>query len=657
MSSSSSIPASSTVILCNIPAASTTVTTAITASPTSPKLMDAKGSTEDSLIPTNATADVVSSKIPVDTTTSSQLSSNNPQEVDNKITYSQGAATPSLPQQNGILLLQKSLQNLELCGKDPVYNRDLSDEAPSNATSGCATDEDGNPRNSERQRSLISPPAAGDFDCPNGSIRFLPRNGNGLSQNNPATPATLQEPSPIIVVSSQSQPAEPFANQLQPVLANVIDEPDQRLLDALETPRDRLFVIKLEQDIVNFIRENNCEIFDLPPINAYHRLLTHKMAEYYRLTHVADATGSSVRLYRGQFARIPPVRLCERQVASSSRHSPSNSTVPAVKIMKRTRSERGTDTPPDQSNSTPKKPSSESSSGDGSSKVTTREEREAAYLEARARIFKDFVESSDVPQVKPNDKQKKSEKHDDFSTRSQFYPVAPPAPQVSMSFYPQYEDPRYHNQTGTHMPALVPSRFNTATPSFAPSANFMSQGYNTSIQNRQVHPQIERSYSPLGRPAMSSQQMFPQRNVAFPDSNQANGYKMTIPPAGNPFYHTHSNNGYPLPPQPLHNTPPAMSPAAVHRQPTTHIPYPVNGQTLAPRFPRNGPAWNAPNMGGVPMNARSSSGPAAPDRHTLPIGNIPYQPPYNQPQWGANGGLPKGGYNLGGMYHGPVGGM
>lgn len=48
----------------------------------------------------------------------------------------------------------------------------------------------------------------------------------------------------------------------------------------------------------------SCEIYDLPPINAYHRLLAHKMAEYYRLTHVADATGHSVRFYRGQFARM-----------------------------------------------------------------------------------------------------------------------------------------------------------------------------------------------------------------------------------------------------------------------------------------------------------------------------------------------------------------
>lgn len=62
--------------------------------------------------------------------------------------------------------------------------------------------------------------------------------------------------SPVIVVSSQSQSPEPFVDQLNPGLSMLIDEPDERLLSALETPRDRLFVIKLEQDVINFIQEN-----------------------------------------------------------------------------------------------------------------------------------------------------------------------------------------------------------------------------------------------------------------------------------------------------------------------------------------------------------------------------------------------------------------
>lgn len=62
--------------------------------------------------------------------------------------------------------------------------------------------------------------------------------------------------SPVIVVSSQSQSPEPFADQLKPSLPIFIDEPDERLLSALDNYRDRLFVIKLEQDVINFIQEN-----------------------------------------------------------------------------------------------------------------------------------------------------------------------------------------------------------------------------------------------------------------------------------------------------------------------------------------------------------------------------------------------------------------
>lgn len=62
--------------------------------------------------------------------------------------------------------------------------------------------------------------------------------------------------SPVIVVSSQSQSPEPFADQLKPVVPMLIDEPDERLLNALETPRDRLFVIRLEHDVINFIQDN-----------------------------------------------------------------------------------------------------------------------------------------------------------------------------------------------------------------------------------------------------------------------------------------------------------------------------------------------------------------------------------------------------------------
>jgi len=66
-----------------------------------------------------------------------------------------------------------------------------------------------------------------------------------------------------------------------------------------------------EQALVEVLRLltcYSCEIFDMPPINSYHRLLAHKMAEYYRLTHVADSSGASVRMLRGEAARMYDIR-------------------------------------------------------------------------------------------------------------------------------------------------------------------------------------------------------------------------------------------------------------------------------------------------------------------------------------------------------------
>lgn len=156
-------------------------------------------------------------------------------------------------------------------------------------------------------------------------MQLLPRNSTNSS-------APGQEVLPLVVNTRNPQAQQEFADQFEKVLGNPIDRPDPRLIDALEHPRDRLFVIKLERDLIAFVEEKTyviehqytvryfsvlvlinywhrltfyrCEIFDLPQMNAFHRLLAHKIAEYYRLTHVADAQGSTVKMYRGQAARV-----------------------------------------------------------------------------------------------------------------------------------------------------------------------------------------------------------------------------------------------------------------------------------------------------------------------------------------------------------------
>lgn len=88
------------------------------------------------------------------------------------------------------------------------------------------------------------------------AIRLMSRSSDTESYGKSSVISDGADSSPVIVVSSQSQSPEPFVDQLKTGLPILIDEPDERLLGALENPRDRFFVIKLEQDVINFIQEN-----------------------------------------------------------------------------------------------------------------------------------------------------------------------------------------------------------------------------------------------------------------------------------------------------------------------------------------------------------------------------------------------------------------
>ena len=45
-------------------------------------------------------------------------------------------------------------------------------------------------------------------------------------------------------------------------------------------------------------------MIDLPPCNSFYRLLAHKLADYYALTHFVDNAVSSVRVYRTPYCRM-----------------------------------------------------------------------------------------------------------------------------------------------------------------------------------------------------------------------------------------------------------------------------------------------------------------------------------------------------------------
>ncbi|TVK90447.1 R3H domain-containing protein 2 [Bagarius yarrelli] len=59
-------------------------------------------------------------------------------------------------------------------------------------------------------------------------------------------------------------------------------------------PRDRMMLLKLEQDILEFINDDNNQYKKFPQMTSYHRMLLHRVAAYFGMDHNVDQTGKAV---------------------------------------------------------------------------------------------------------------------------------------------------------------------------------------------------------------------------------------------------------------------------------------------------------------------------------------------------------------------------
>ncbi|CAH1757448.1 11896_t:CDS:10, partial [Entrophospora sp. SA101] len=149
---------------------------------------------------------------------------------------------------------------------------------------------------------------------------------------------------------------------------------DGFLLAALKSPKDRLFLLKLDQEMERFIIDENRSRLEFPPMNSYQRLIIHRVAQYFKLSHVVDTSGKAVVLYKSIETQIPILRFSDL-LEQEDDEKPEKS----VKIMRRQQQRSINPNDPDNNNCEA-----------GERKILSIEEREAAYLKARARIFKDL---------------------------------------------------------------------------------------------------------------------------------------------------------------------------------------------------------------------------------------------------------------------------
>ena len=258
---------------------------------------------------------------------------------------------------------------------------------------------------------------------------------------------------------TQASSARPdTAAPVPPPIELFYRDPDEKLFQALESPKDRLFLLRLEEEIINFIKSSSEPKIELPPCNSFCRLLAHKLADYYALTHFVDNAANSVTLYRTPYCRTP-TPLSELAKSRSTNVVPEPpSAPPAMKIMRRPGNNRdginadsGAGTT--ESSAIPSKAASEagedSQQGTGVASPTestaakdksalTREEREARYKEKREELFGPQTDEGDNAELakeisrtssRSEKKKRKPRKDDDgFEARSQFnayYPALP----------------------------------------------------------------------------------------------------------------------------------------------------------------------------------------------------------------------------------------
>ncbi|KAF4126295.1 R3H domain protein, partial [Geosmithia morbida] len=165
--------------------------------------------------------------------------------------------------------------------------------------------------------------------------------------------------------------------------------PDEKLVEAMGTPKDRMYLLRLEKDVVEFVQNSKEPFMDLPPSNSFCRMLAHKLADYYHMTHSFEPNIGVVRIFRTPFCRVP-TSLVHWDPAPN----PSSTSTPPPAIQPKMIMRRGQGGDASAASGTPSKPTSEAESDDKDNKEKpqgnarrTREEREEIYKLARERIF------------------------------------------------------------------------------------------------------------------------------------------------------------------------------------------------------------------------------------------------------------------------------
>ncbi|KAH6755130.1 hypothetical protein C2S53_017839 [Perilla frutescens var. hirtella] len=159
---------------------------------------------------------------------------------------------------------------------------------------------------------------------------------------------------------------------------NLINTVDQFLREAIQNPRERLSVLRMEQDVEKFIRDPTREQMEFQQLpTSYLRLAAHRVAQHYSLqsmvlldNNLLEGSGSKIIVRKTSSIRLPLIRLADIPV------NLPNEDTGAIKVAIKQRPQKGAQ--------------GDSHSGAHSGKSNSSksvEERKEEYSRARARIF------------------------------------------------------------------------------------------------------------------------------------------------------------------------------------------------------------------------------------------------------------------------------
>ncbi|XP_075908635.1 cAMP-regulated phosphoprotein 21-like isoform X2 [Petromyzon marinus] len=156
-----------------------------------------------------------------------------------------------------------------------------------------------------------SPPACSPGDGPHESIEEpQARVASSLSveeEEEEATPAREEEAS----VENEKPGLDGKATKLlsrdssQDYTDSTGIDVHEFLVNTLKSsPRDRIMLLKLEQELIDFIHDAT-QYKKFPQMTSYHRMLVHRVAAYFGMDHNVDQTGKAVVVNKTPGTRIP----------------------------------------------------------------------------------------------------------------------------------------------------------------------------------------------------------------------------------------------------------------------------------------------------------------------------------------------------------------